>query len=433
MRMLWHDDLSRRTLLKLGVSSAVLMALPIPRRPAWADLAHPHFLVTFFGDGGWDVTQVFDVHDPADATDGIDVDVPQAVSGLPPSQIATAGGITYVSNPTTRPAVDTFFTNWGARSAVVNGINTRSTSHDQSRQLVLTGFLDPTRADFAVMSANQNGPDLPLPHLLLSGPSYAGPFAGLSGRVGDQLATALAFDRVPDPNNLDSTVRAVSAAGEQLVQQALAAQSQVDDGGALRGRMAEFLEANVRGDRLVALANSLPRNDGDAAQLAVSLGEAFRSGMTTSVTVSNVGGFDTHSDNTRQNQSWQDVFTFLDAFLSALAAQPGLHAASLLDETTVVYCSEFARTPELNGDNGKDHHPWTSMLLVGKRVRGGATVGLTDGTQEGVKVDFATGLTSGTGAIIDVQNMIAGILTLVGANSASYLPGVPAFTGMIGA
>src|SRR5207253_1035921 len=63
----------------------------------------------------WVEGQVFDVHDPLDATDGIDVDVPQAISGLPPSQIATAGGITYVSNPVTRPAADAFFAAWGAR------------------------------------------------------------------------------------------------------------------------------------------------------------------------------------------------------------------------------------------------------------------------------------------------------------------------------
>ena len=96
---------------------AALMALPwsLARRASAA--VAPHFLVTFIGDGGWDVTQVFDVHDPADQTDGIDVDVPQAVSGLPPSQIATVGGITYVSNPATRPAVDMFFTNWASRSA----------------------------------------------------------------------------------------------------------------------------------------------------------------------------------------------------------------------------------------------------------------------------------------------------------------------------
>ena len=38
-----------------------------------------------------------------------------------------------------------------------------------------------------------------------------------------------------------------------------------------------------------------------------------------------------------------------------------------------------------------------------------------------------------TGRIIDVTSMIAGILTLVGANSNDYLAGVLPFTGVIGA
>ena len=143
MGALCEEDLTRRTLLRLGLASAVLAAAPWPLgRTAAAATRGPHLLVTFFADGGWDPTQVLDVHDPLDATDGIDVDVP----GQPPSQIATAGGITYVSNPVTRPAVDAFFANWGGRTAIVNGIGTRSTSHDQSRQLVLTGFLDAKRA-----------------------------------------------------------------------------------------------------------------------------------------------------------------------------------------------------------------------------------------------------------------------------------------------
>ena len=155
--------------------------------------------------------------------------------------------------------------------------------------------------------------------------------------------------------------------------------------------------------------------------------------MTASVTVSNVGGFDTHSDNTQQNGQWSQVFSFLDAFLAGLSSQPGVVAPTLLEETTIVYCSEFARTPELNGDNGKDHHPWTSMIMIGKNVRGGTTVGLTDGKQEGVKVNFSTGMPDDSGQTIDVQNVVAGILTLVGANSNDYLQNVKPFTAMINA
>src|SRR6185503_15189179 len=104
---------------------------------------------------------------------------------------------------------------------------------------------------------------------------------------------------------------------------------------------------------------------------------------------------------------------------------------TLLAETTIVVCSEFGRTPELNGDNGKDHHPWTSMVLLGKGVKGGTTVGTTDGNQEGVKTNFNNGAPDDTGLVLDVTNMVAGLVTLMGANSSDYMPTVPPFTATI--
>ena len=429
MRKLWDDALTRRTALKLGLSAAVFSAVPWPfRQVAQAQNASPHFLVTLFGDGGWDPTQTLDPHDPLNTTDGVDVDHPLEVV---PSTLVTLGGLTYCSNPV-RPMVDTYFQTWGSRTAVVNGIHTRSTSHDQSAQLVLTGYLDATRADFSVMAAHHNGSELPLPHLLISGDSFGGPFAGLSGRIGGQMGQALAYTRIPGHTDPNTSQLAVSALGEAYIQQALEWERQVDAGGAIAGKVPAFADASTRGDRLVRLAGSLPQNFNTGTQLAQSLGNAFRAGMTTSVSLRGEGGFDTHGDNRDQNTRWNDLFTFLNEFLTQLAVEPGVVAPALLDETTVIYCSEFGRTPLLNDSNGKDHHPWTSMIVAGKGVRGGNTVGLTDSGQEGVKVNYATGMPDDvTGQVLDVQNMVAGILTLVGANADEYLPTVKPFTAMI--
>ena len=111
MAQWWNDSITRRNLLRLGLTSAALAAMPwsLARR-AGATAADPHLIVTFFGDGGWDPTQTLEVHDPADTTDGIDVDVP----GQPVSALRTVGAITYTSNPTLRPMVDTFFDHWPA-------------------------------------------------------------------------------------------------------------------------------------------------------------------------------------------------------------------------------------------------------------------------------------------------------------------------------
>jgi hypothetical protein len=56
-----------------------------------------------------------------------------------------------------------------------------------------------------------------------------------------------------------------------------------------------------------------------------------------------------------------------------------LKARGLLDETLVVWGSEFGRTPLSQGSAGRDHHPYAfSMFLAGGGIRGGYTHGRTD-------------------------------------------------------
>src|SRR4030095_13057078 len=96
MRKLWDDELTRRTALKLGLSTAVFMAVPWPfQKAAQAQSASPHFLVTLFGDGGGAPTQTLAPHNPLDTTDGVDVDHPLE---LAPSQLVTIGGPAYCSH-----------------------------------------------------------------------------------------------------------------------------------------------------------------------------------------------------------------------------------------------------------------------------------------------------------------------------------------------
>jgi len=56
-----------------------------------------------------------------------------------------------------------------------------------------------------------------------------------------------------------------------------------------------------------------------------------------------------------------------------------LKARGLLQDTLVVFGTEFGRTPAAQGRDGRDHHPHAfSMWLAGGGVRGGMTYGATD-------------------------------------------------------
>ena len=56
-----------------------------------------------------------------------------------------------------------------------------------------------------------------------------------------------------------------------------------------------------------------------------------------------------------------------------------LKARGLLDETLVIFGTEFGRTPASQGTDGRDHHPHAfSVWLAGGGVRGGTVHGRTD-------------------------------------------------------
>jgi uncharacterized protein (DUF1501 family) len=51
----------------------------------------------------------------------------------------------------------------------------------------------------------------------------------------------------------------------------------------------------------------------------------------------------------------------------------------MLDDTLVVFGTEFGRTPAAQGKDGRDHHPHAfSMWMAGGGVRGGTVHGETD-------------------------------------------------------
>jgi len=56
-----------------------------------------------------------------------------------------------------------------------------------------------------------------------------------------------------------------------------------------------------------------------------------------------------------------------------------LKQRGLLDDTLVVWCSEFGRTPGTEGADGRDHHPFGfSCWLAGGGIKGGVVHGSTD-------------------------------------------------------
>jgi uncharacterized protein (DUF1501 family) len=85
-------------------------------------------------------------------------------------------------------------------------------------------------------------------------------------------------------------------------------------------------------------------------------------------------GWDTNKDNFGRTAKLMGT---LDPAIATLLAE--LDQRRLLASTIVVCMGDFGRTPAINGNDGRDHHPqaW-SAILAGGGIRGGHVHGATD-------------------------------------------------------
>ena len=85
-------------------------------------------------------------------------------------------------------------------------------------------------------------------------------------------------------------------------------------------------------------------------------------------------GYDSHDDNFPIHKSNLGI---LDPAWSSLLQD--LQDRGMLQDTLVVWTSEFGRTPAINGQGGRDHfgRAWT-VVLAGGGIKGGRVVGASD-------------------------------------------------------
>jgi uncharacterized protein (DUF1501 family) len=100
-----------------------------------------------------------------------------------------------------------------------------------------------------------------------------------------------------------------------------------------------------------------------------------------------------------------------------------------MDETVVVALSEMGRTPLVNGADGKDHWPVTSALVFGAGVAGQRVVGATDDFLLARNLHMGTGEPDPGGEALYPENLLAGLLELVGVDPSIEYPGITPLRG----
>ncbi len=86
------------------------------------------------------------------------------------------------------------------------------------------------------------------------------------------------------------------------------------------------------------------------------------------------------------------------------------------DRTTLLCFSEFARTPRINAQGGRDHHLASSCLVAGKGVRGNSVIGATrDANYDSLPINLVTGAPDDEmGVLIKPSDVHATLLTAAG-------------------
>lgn len=402
--------LSRRNMLKLGAVAAGAAALPFGL-PARADGTSKK-LVLLVASGGWDTTYVFDAKPGSQLIDQ-SAGIEQTLAGLP------------VYTAPDRPSVTSFFSTYGGLATLVNGVHVQSFVHSDCMKRILSGGLSETTADVAAIVASERGADLPVPYLVLGNSARSGSLASITARAGttNQISSLLA-PGVGGDLLLPSSDFALDDPDAMAVHGYLAgAATRVGSKLPVKSVTREldaFQRSLVRRDLLRAFAqdNGGFGSRGYTPDLDVQIkvaSSALEGGLCHSVMLE-TGGWDTHDNNSRQAQKFEDLFKSLTLLVQ------GLENKKLLDDTLVMVVSEMGRTPKLNQANGKDHWPVTSCLVLGGGLPGGRVLGATDDELGAVDVDFQTGAPASDGKQLHTSNLLAAVLQMTGVNPETYFP-----------
>jgi hypothetical protein len=300
------------------------------------------------------------------------------------------------------------------RFALVRSVHHRTSSHNSAAYYSLTGhqpLIDIVTSNASAIDvpaygsvvahldsgrarSNKVPPFVALPTMIADGPFRTpGEFAGFLGKMYDPLFVT------SDPNAPTFSIDELTLPAEVSVERAVERDSLrhdleglsrlADRGAAIQGMNAHHARAlsvltsqatqqalDIHGEPDRVRARYGRTTYGQSCLMARRLVEAGVRFVTVYYSPG-IGGWDTHKDNfpTLKNSRLPNT----DVAVSALLED--LHERGLLDETLVIWCGEFGRTPKINRDAGRDHWPQCyTVLMAGGGLRGGIVYGASDPT-----------------------------------------------------
>lgn len=372
--------MNRREFTKLLSMAGLSTVAPWSLQSAAA--AEPYkgtFYINLAAMGGWDVTSFCD---PKTNTLG-----QRTINNW-----ANTGTIQQIGNLRYAPVADNkaFFERFYRDIMVINGINTKTNSHDDGVRHTWSGRLGFGYPSFGAIASSTLAPGLPLALVHANGYS--------------ETAGIVRFSRLQNPDvirNLVNTPEVVVGKNVYtlyepselgLINQYQSARlDRLKGSNKLLPRQSENLNAlqlaNASRDQLILFSDLLPAtfesdNDFRATQLALL---AYQAGLCVSCQIG-FGGFDTHQNHDATHYGFITKLTDLVTYIFDKAELGGY-----ANKVVITVGSDFGRTPYYNTGGGKDHWPIGSALLIQKGATwGNRVVGATDGVHNALKINPTT-------------------------------------------
>jgi hypothetical protein len=380
-------------------------------------------LATLQIEGGWDVTSYCD---PKENQAG----EPVITNWSMQNQIQTAGNIGYA------PIVNNqwFFEKYHQDLLVINGIDAQTNSHTTG---VLHNWSGRNAAGFpslAALFAAHNAPNLPISYINFGGFSATSGLIRFS-RLNDIAALRTLLDpglSEYDPNQTDRSAEDLSRIARYRRDRIARLLSKPDSFGSMRTNLEAMDAALQNRASITRLKDFLPQGSEVAQQDQVNSEtrsslrrqiqatiSGFQSGLCCASDLI-VHGFDTH---TNHDELHQPLFTHVNESIDMLWTEA--EARGLADRLTLVIGSDFGRTPFYNSDNGKDHWPIGSVMVMQKNPAwGNRTIGSTDAGHNAYAISPASlQRDDANGSIIYPKHVHQAIRSLLGIDDIARVNG----------
>jgi hypothetical protein len=339
------------------------------------------FFISFFAQGGWDVTCFCDPK--------INIqNEPIITNWSNNNEIQEIGNIRYA------PFADNknFFETHAERMLIVNGIDSQTNAHETGAMVTYTGRHAEGLPSFSALHALTHGGGLSLPYV-----SFGSSSSFTENIIPVLMADSSQIIEVAKSNIYNVRTDIVNEVASLHKKYAEKRMNQFDQTPSNYQKISQYYDSILGSEELTEVLKYLPPEDEIKSLSALKKNiltslALFSSGLTSTIDIG-LWGFDSHTDNDLEQETLLIELEDGIDFLWDSAEKMGIN-----DKIFLMVNSEFSRTPFYNSGNGKDHHPIGSCIFMKENTLfTNKVVGWTDEVQNSIGINPDTLLEDGSG------------------------------------